>query len=173
MNVHDILFIIWWSGCFMAFILALRSDRDAWILPQAYGSLILAFYLIFKFIAPDAPQHLHFVWYAINAGVDFFIVFMAWMLKGAPARKYVMAFGLGAFTVDMVYCVTAASWWYGVGDRLPGIYYFSFSGAFESLQVLSMIVFSGPIIPILTKGRNFLLKRKEPPWTHHRRLHRA
>lgn len=169
-DVDAVLYAVSLGGCLLAFMLSMRHGREACVLAFVYGAWISYFYLVFHALVPatfhgvTAPKLLHCWWYLINAVSQSVIVFCGYYLRDAPARKPLMVFGGAAAAVCFAYF--GASF---VGSPLPGRGYFVTSASAEALQVLSLIICSGPVVPILKKAFGFL-KNKEDSWTHHKRL---
>jgi hypothetical protein len=172
MNYYDfdtVFYMVSAGGCLLAFLLSLRFEREAGVLAFVYGAWISYFFVVMHVLIPGtfhgitAPKLFHCWWYLLN-GVSQGVFFVAARsLQKAPARKPVMAVSVVACITCLVYF--AASF---IKTPLPGRGYFLVSAIAEALQVLSLVVFSGPVIPFFV--RLWTHVGKEPPWTHHKRL---
>lgn len=160
-------FFFYLGGCFLALGLSLRSHIDNRVLVQTYGAWIAAAYAAHHFLVPHAALLWHQWWYVWNGAVGAFPMLPAYMLKEAGARKPVMVF---AFITTML-CGTYAlfSW---AGSPLPGYFYFYVASLCEASQVLSMVIWSGPVIPLFVRAWTAITKRSRT-WTQHRLAHRA
>lgn len=153
-------FFAYLGGCFIAFALSLRYVPDNRILAFTYGAWITAAYAAHHILVPHAAQTWGHYWYWWNAAVSVFPILPAWMLKDAGSRKPVIAFGI----CSTVLCVVYASFSL-MGERLPGIIYFYVSSICEACQILSMIIWSGPVVPVSVRAWK-AVTRKERPWMH-------
>ena len=112
-----------------------------------YAITIFVFYVISHLPAEvHAPSYrMGPFWYLINAAVDLFIVVYAWRVK-ADSSAWILRIGCIATAIDILYFGFAF-----IGDKLPGIGYFVGTSTCESLQVLMLVLFSGPVVPALRK----------------------
>jgi hypothetical protein len=112
-----------------------------------------------------------FWWYGWEGIADLFLIYTAfiiWRKLGARSSKWVMVFGIVALTVDLVFMGFSAS-----GHRLPGIWYFRISNWLETLQVVSLLAFAGPMLRCYAKawkmaGAALHELKRILPWTHHK-----
>lgn len=148
-------------GCFTAFALSLRSAPDNRVLIFIYGAWISAVFAAHHLLVPNAAKEWHYLWYVWNMMVGAFPIVPAFMLKDAQARIPIIVFG--ALTVTLCGMYALASF---LGDPLVGWWYFYGSVLFESAQVLSLILWSGPVIPIIAKAWNAITKNRSRPWAH-------
>lgn len=153
-------FFIYLVGCFTALVLALRSSPDDRVLPQTYGAWIAAVFAAHHLLVPAAAQTWHYVWYVTNAFVDAFPILLAGMLKDAGARKPVMIFGVIATLNCLVFAAFSFS-----HHPLDGLIYFYIGNFCEAVQVLSMVIWSGPVVPLCVRAWKFATERKWP-WMH-------
>ena len=160
-------FFIYLGGCFTALGLSLRSHIDNRVLVQTYGAWIAGAYAAHHFLVPQAAQTWHYWWYIWNAGVGAFPILPAYMLKDAAARKQVMFFAV----VDVLLC-SAYAVFSAAHQPLPGAFYFYVASVCEAAQILSMIVWSGPVIPLAVRAWTAITKRSRT-WTQHRLAHRV
>ena len=160
-------FFIYLSGCFTALALSLRSHIDNRVLVQTYGAWIAGAFAAHHFLIPNAAHTWHYLWYVWNAMIGAFPILPAFMLKDAAARKPVMFFAVA----DVLLCSSYALF-SSVGIPLPGAFFFYIGHVCEASQVLSMIVWSGPVVPIFVRAWTAITKRSKS-WTQHRLAHRA
>lgn len=153
-------FFIYLVGCFLAVGLSLRAKPDNRILAQTYGLWIAAAFSAHHFLVPNAAQNWHYLWYVWNAGVSLFPILPAYMLKDAGARRPVAFFG----AASTVLCLTYAAFSF-FQNPLPGIIYFYGQHICEASQVLAMIIWSGPIVPICVRAWTAVTQGKWP-WVH-------
>lgn len=140
--INALLFALYMVGCGAAFILS-RDNKKNLEQAAAYAMTVFVFYIISHL--PSEVQMPSYkmgpTWYLVNAAVDAYIAVYAWRVK-ADASRWVLSVACMAAILDLVYYGFAAS-----GNKLPGVYYFVIGSSFQSLQVLLLIVFSGPVIP--------------------------
>lgn len=153
-------FFVYLAGCFTAFALSLRAKPDNRILVQTYGLWIASAFAAHHFLIPNAAQTWFYKWYLWNAATSLFPVLPAYMLKDADARKPVAVFGIASTLLCMTYA--AFSFFH---SPLLGIVYFYVSHVCEACQVLSMIIWSGPVIPVCVKAWTAITQGKWP-WAH-------
>lgn len=165
-DIGTYLFFLWWGGCWLAYWLSLRShaNRDTRMIPLLFGITIATFYIAMH----GRAGHWHHWWYAWNSIPNFTLLLIGWYAVESRARWPVIVFSVMGVCVDATYFGFAAS-----GNRLPGQCYFCAAATVETLQVLSMIYFSGPVEPLMSgwfaRAWTFIRTRKYP-WTHHPRL---
>jgi hypothetical protein len=168
-DFDTIFYMVSLGGCILAFLLSLRHEREAGVLAFVYGAWISYFFVVMHVLIPStfhgvtAPKLFHCWWYLLNAVSQGVFVFAAWSLKRAPARMPMMAVSVIAGSMCVVYFAAAFA-----KAPLPGRGYFMMSASAEALQVLILVIFSGPFIPFL--ARLWTHVGKETPWTHHKRL---
>lgn len=155
-------FFFYLFGCFVAFALSLRSSPDNRVLAFVYGAWIAAAFAAHHFVVPHAAELWHYKWYVWNAGVAAFPVLLAYMLKDAGARVWVMGFGVLATLLCIVYAGFSAA-----GSPLPGHGYFIGATVCETCQVVSMVIWSGPVIPAVVKAWKSVSHRRKT-WTQQR-----
>ena len=156
-------FFAYLVGCFTAFALSLRSDPSNRVLAFIYGAWITAAFAAHHILVPHAAEKWHHWWYVWNMFVAAFPILPAYMLKDAKARKPVIIFGSVATGVCFVYAFFSA-----LGHPLPGLYYFYAASLCEASQVVSLVIWSGPVVPLFMKARKFITGWRTWPWTHHR-----
>lgn len=156
------LFFLWWGGCWLAYGLSYRygANRDTRMLPMLFGITIATFYVAMH----GRAGHWRHWWYAWNAIPNLTLLVVAWFAPGARARWPLIWLSVAGLCLDSAYFGFAYS-----GNRLPGICYFCVAATIETLQVASMIYFSGPVEPLVLRGWTFIRTRKWP-WTHQPRL---
>lgn len=152
-------FFAYLIGCFTAFALSLRSTPDNRVLAFTYGAWISAAFAAHHLLVPDAARNWHYLWYIWNTGVAAFPILPAYMLKDSEARTPVILFGILSVCLCEVYAVASF-----IGSPLNGWFYFYLSNLFESAQVLSLILWSGPVVPIIVKAWNALTKNRSKSW---------
>lgn len=160
-------FFIYLLGCFLAFALSLRSSPDNRALAFVFGAWICSAFAAHHLLVPHAAQRWGAWWYVWNMCVAAFPILPAWMLKDCHARKPFILFAVLATMLCGVYALFMA-----VGDTLPGAFYFYSASILESCEVLSLVIWSGPVIPLFVRAWNAITKRSWP-WTHHRLVHRV
>lgn len=155
------LFLGCWSGCWLAYGLARRShaNRDTRLIPLLFGITLLVFYVAMH----GRAGHWHHWWYAWNMIPNGTLLLVAWYAPEARARIPLMVISLAGLALDAVYFGFAYS-----GHRLPGACYFCAAATIETLQVLCMIYFSGPVE--LVFKRAWIYVTRKFPWTHQPRL---
>lgn len=155
--VNDWEFFSYLIGCFMAVMLSLHHKDGNRLLPQFYGAWIASAYAAHHLLLPHAAQTWHYGWYLWNGYViSLFPVILAYRQKDADARLPVMVFGLLTVALCSVYAFF--SW---LGQPLPGVGYYLGASIFEAIQVLSMIIWSGPVVPLFRKLIHHLTERKD------------
>lgn len=154
------LFILWSAGCWAAYGLSFRTNRDTRMLPFIFGVVIAVFYVAMH----GKAGHWHHWWYAWNAAPNAVLMVAAWFAPQARTRWPLIVLSALGLCVDAVYFGFAAS-----GHKLPGICYFCMAAMVETLQVGSMVYFSGPVEPVVKRGWVYLRTRRFP-WTHQPRL---
>lgn len=159
-DIGTYLFLLWWGGCWLAYWLSRKSNRDTRLIPMLFGITIATFYVTMH----GKAGHWHHWWYALNTIPNVLLLVVAWFAPGAKARWPLMVFSVVGLCVDSVYFGFAYS-----GHRLPGICYFCAAATIETLQVACMIYFSGPVEPPVKRVWQYLRTRKLP-WTHQQRL---
>lgn len=161
-----LLFFFAWAMCWLAYWLALHfgSNRDSRLIPMLYGIILATFFVAFH----GRAQHWHYWWYAWNCIPNAALVIVAWYAPEARARWPLIVVSLGGLLVDMLYFGFAAG-----RHKLPGTCFFCLETTCETLQVLTMVYFSGPVEPVAKRWWQYLRTRKLP-WTHQPRLlHKA
>jgi hypothetical protein len=158
-------FAIYLAGCFTAMVLAFRSPVGNRLLPQTYGAWIASAFAIHHFMIPNAAHTWHYWWYIWNAAIAGFTVVIAYMAKDAGSRKQVFWLGVAAAINCLIYAAFSAN-----GHPLPGIYYFYIGHACEATQVASMIIWSGPVVPVLKKLQKIIFHTRIGPWMQFIRL---
>ena len=144
--INALLFALYMVGCGAAFWLA-SGRKQNWEQTAVYAITVMVFYAM-----SHAPVELGLpsyrmgpVWYLVNAGVHFYIVAYAWRAK-ADSSLWILRIGCAETALDLIYFAFAY-----IDHKLPGIGYFVGSSTCESLQVLMLILFSGPVLPALRK----------------------
>ena len=152
------LFLGWWGGCWLAYALSRlsRANRDTRLLPFVFGLTIATFYVCMH----GRAGHWHYWWYALNAIPNMVLLMTAWYAPEARARWPLVIFSSAGILLDITYFDAAAT-----KNYLPGHGYFAGAATVETLQVLCMIYFSGPIEPVMKRVWTFISTRKWP-WTH-------
>ena len=156
------MFFLYLAGCFSAYGFSLRHQPDNRLLPQTYGMWIAAAFSAHHFLVPNAAQNWHYLWYVWNMGVAAFPVLPAYMLKDADARKPVIVFGVAATALCGVYALFSF-----MGQPLPGILFFYCAHVCEALQIISMVIWSGPVVPFFTRAWKAISHWRDT-WTQHR-----
>lgn len=170
MNYADIgtwLFLGWWAGCWLAYALSYRTNRDTRMVPMLFGITIATFYVCFH----GRAGHWHFWWYAWNSVPNLLLFTVAAYAPGARARVPLLIISAAGVIVDATYF-----WFAAQHEPLPGACYFCLAATVETLQVAAMIYFSGPVEPLVRKGLSrawSFIRTRILPWTHHRQLHRV
>lgn len=147
------------AGCFTAFAFSLKGPSDNRLLPQTYGAWIAAAFAAHHFLVPHAAQNWHYWWYLWNAAIAAFPVWLARNMAQARARKPVMIFGTVAVFTCLVYALFSS-----YGSPLDGKVYFYIASICEGAQVLSMIIWSGPVVPIVERVWNTITRRITGSW---------
>lgn len=160
------LFDFYVLGCFTAIAAALFSkerQREGIFQPALYLFVIA----LFEWRMHGKAHEYHYWWYFWNFATDLWIVVTSFGIK-AYSSKYVAAFGTLACFVDLSYFLTAM-----LGNPLPGIGYYTLSETFESLQVLSMIVFTGFVMSLFRSAWAALgtIRKRAHKWHQHRLIH--
>lgn len=158
--------------CFTALALSLRGKEDTRLLIQTYLIWIAIVFAVTHLIFHEPWKTWHQWWYFFNAAVSAFPIVLAWRLKEAEPRIPIMVFGAFSTILCGIFCILATIYWtWNIDMRLPGEVYYIGSSTLESLQVISLFVFSGPVIPFFKRLIGSITKRSWP-WTQHRLLHR-
>lgn len=163
-DIGTYLFFLWSGGCWLAYGLSFKTNRDTRLIPLLFGITITVFY----FSMHGRAGHWQHWWYAWNMIPNGLLLLVAWFAPEARARWPLIGLSLAGLCVDLVYFGFAYS-----GHRLPGICYFCSAATIETLQVATMIYLSGPVEPIINGAvkRGWLyLRTRKFPWTHQPRL---
>lgn len=154
-------FFFYLAGCFTTVTLSLRSTVGNRLLPQTYGAWIAAAFAAHHFLIPDAAQTWHYWWYIWQGWVIApFPVAFAYVQKDAEARAPVMLMGMGMMGLCSLYAMFSA-----LHHPLSGAVFFYAASAFEGGQILAMIIWSGPVIPLLRRIRIILKHWRKDTWT--------
>lgn len=144
--INALLFALYMVGCGAAFMLSRDNKRNS-EQTAVYAITIFVFYVI-AHLPPEvqAPSYrMGPSWYLVNASVDFFILVYAWRVK-AQSSAWILRLACTLVALDILYFGFAYA-----GYKLPGVWFFVISSTCQSLQVLVLIVFSGPVVPALRK----------------------
>lgn len=152
------LFLGWWGGCWLAYAMSRLShaNRDTRMLPFVFAITIGTFYVCMH----GRAGHWHHWWYAWNTIPNVVLLVASIFAPTARARWPLIIICTAGLLVDITYFGFSYS-----GHRLPGACYFCAAATVETLQVMSMIYFSGPIEPVAKRALTFISTRKWP-WTH-------
>ena len=154
-------FFAYLAGCFTAMVLSLRASPDNRILSQTFGLWIAAAFAAHHFLVPHAAGSWGYLWYVWNMTVAAFPILPAYMLKDADARKPVLWCAVISTSVCGVYALFSA-----MRQPLPGILFFYEQHVTEACQVISMVIWSGPVVPLSVKAWKSLSHWRMWPWMH-------